>query len=171
MNPPPRPRRIGENIDRPAIGVNHRMMDMSSPLARDLAGRLLAVEAASASASDRDPVHAAVVMIDKLRISLTRFAGSAGFITLLRRTLRLAGRQVPALLGVKIGEDGRLEGFESIVAETGGEAGGDAAVAITSHLLGLLFVFIGEPLTLRLVGEAWPDMLPLDEHSKTETNS
>ena len=40
--------------------------------------------------------------------------------------------------------------------------GADAAVAIIAHLLGLLVTFIGEPLTLRLVGEAWPDAL-LDE--------
>ena len=41
-------------------------------------------------------------------------------------------------------------------------AGGEAAVAITAHLLGLLVTFIGEPLTLRLVREAWPDA-SLDE--------
>jgi hypothetical protein len=33
----------------------------------------------------------------------------------------------------------------------------DAAVAITAQLLGLLVTFIGEPLTVRLVREAWPD--------------
>jgi len=26
-----------------------------------------------------------------------------------------------------------------------------------AHLLGLLVTFIGEPLALRLVGDAWPD--------------
>ncbi len=40
--------------------------------------------------------------------------------------------------------------------------GVEAAVAITAHLLGLLVTFIGEPLTLRLVREAWPDA-SLDE--------
>ena len=42
------------------------------------------------------------------------------------------------------------------------DGGAEAAVAITAHLLGLLVTFIGEPLTLRLVREAWPDA-SLDE--------
>ena len=36
-------------------------------------------------------------------------------------------------------------------------AGIDAAVSIITYLLGLLVTFIGEPLTLRLVRDAWPD--------------
>ena len=39
------------------------------------------------------------------------------------------------------------------------DGGADAPVAIIAHLLGLLMTFIGEPLTLRLVREAWPDVL------------
>ena len=50
---------------------------------------------------------------------------------------------------VKLTAEGRLEGFE--------QGGNEGAVAITAHLLGLLATFIGEPLTLRLVREAWPE--------------
>ena len=126
---------------------------------RDLARRLLA---ASQTASDPH-VHEAVVVIEKLRISLTKFAGAEGFASLLRRALVLASAEVPSLQSVKVGADGRLEGFEQLAADTGtGAAGGEAAVAITAHLLGLLVTFIGEPLTLRLVREAWPDT-SLDE--------
>ena len=65
---------------------------------------------------------------------------------------------MPALQSVKIGADGRLEGFAQIVADEGtGAAGSEAAVAITAHLLDLLVTFIGEPLTLTLVRAAWPD--------------
>jgi hypothetical protein len=55
--------------------------------------------------------------------------------------------------------DGTLEGFEKFVADAGnsGVGGSDAAVAITVHLLWLLVTFIGEPLTVRLAREAWPD--------------
>ena len=121
---------------------------------RDLARRLLA-----ASQTAADPhVHEAVVVIEKLRIILTKFAGAEGFASLLRRALVLTSADVPALQSVKIGADGRLEGFEQIVVEKGtGAAGSEAAVAITAHLLDLLVIFIGEPLTLTLVRAAWPD--------------
>ena len=127
---------------------------------RDLARRLLA-----ASQTAADPhVHEAVVVIEKLRIILTKFAGAEGFASLLRRALKLTSADVPALQSVKIGADGRLEGFEQIVADKGTgavgseAAGSEAAVAITAHLLDLLVTFIGEPLTLTLVRAAWPDI-------------
>ena len=130
-------------------------MDKPSSSMRDLARRLLA-----ASQTAADPhVHEAVVVIEKLRIILTKFAGAEGFASLLRRALLLATADAPSLKSVKIGADGRLDGFEQIVADKGtGAAGGEAAVAITAHLLDLLVTFIGEPLTLTLVRAAWPDM-------------
>ena len=135
---------------------------------RDLARRLLA-----ASQTDAEPhVHEAVVVIEKLRIILTKFAGADGFASLLRRALVRASAELPLLQGVKIGADGRLEGFERIVADKATDgAGGEAAVAITTHLLGLLATFIGEPLTLRLVRAAWRDTLLDDEYSRIEDNS
>ena len=33
----------------------------------------------------------------------------------------------------------------------------EAAVAILAHLLDLLITFIGQPLTMQLLKEAWPD--------------
>jgi len=120
---------------------------------RDLAGRLLA---ASQPASDQH-VHDAAGVSEKLRIPLTRFAGADGFTSLLRRALVLASAEVPSLQSIKVGAEGRLEGLEQPAADTGTAArGSEAAVAITAHLLGLLVTFIGEPLTLRLVREAWP---------------
>ncbi len=128
-------------------------MDTLSASMRDLARRLLAAnQVASGSQVDE-----AVVLIEKLRITLTKFAGPEGFTSLLRRALALASAEVPSLQNVKTGADGRLEGFEEIVADKGaGGAGDEAAVAIIAHLLGLLVTFIGEPLTLRLERAAWP---------------
>ena len=125
---------------------------------RDLARRLLALEAASATTTD---AHEAVRVCEKLRVSLTRFAGADGFKTLLRRALALAQSDVPSLQNVKITADSRLEGLEAI-GSAAGNAAKEAATAIIAHLLGLLVTFIGEPLTLRLVREAWPDA-SLDE--------
>jgi hypothetical protein len=126
-------------------------MDEPSPSTRDLARRLLA---ASRTASD-PRAHEAVVVNEKLRISLTQFAGADGFASLLRRALALASAEVPALRSAKVSADGRLEGFEQLAGHAG-TVGGEEAVAITAHLLGLLVTFIGKPLTLRLVREAWP---------------
>ena len=134
-------------------------MDTLPPSIRNLARRLLA---ASQAASDTH-VHEAVRVSERLRVSLTKFAGAEGFGSLLRRALLLATVDVPALESVKVGADGRLEGLEQLATDTGsGEARSEATVAITAHLLGLLVTFIGEPLTLKLVREAWPDV-SLDE--------
>ena len=142
-------------------------MDTPSPSTRDLARRLLA---ASKTASNPH-VPEAVLVIETLRTSLTKFAGFEGFASLLRRALLLASADVPSLKDVKIAADGRLEGFEQLVAGKGTGAAGDAAaVAITAHLLWLLVTFIGEPLTLTVVREAWSDN-SLDEcHSTRETD-
>ncbi len=122
---------------------------------RDLARRLLA---ASQTASDPH-VHEGVLVNEKLRISLTEFAGADGFASLLRRALALASAEVPALRSAKVGADGRLEGFEQRASHAG-SVDGEETVAITAHLLGLLVIFVGEPLTRRLVREPWPETSP-----------
>ena len=129
-----------------------------SPTIRELARRLLAVEAASQSASDSH-AQEAVLVNEKLRISLTRLAGADGFAAILRRALALASTEVSALQSAKVSPDGRLDGLEPLTTHVGSVAGA-ATVAITAHLLGLLVTFIGEPLTLRLVHEAWPETSP-----------
>lgn len=143
-------------------------MDTLSKSTRDLARRLLAASQASSGSRTKE----AVVVIEKLRISLTRFAGSEGFSSLLRRALVLARAETPSLESVKIDAQGQLEGFESLVADTGtGATGEEAAVAITGHLLRLLETFIGRPFTLKLVREAWPDTLLDEENSTIERTS
>ena len=126
---------------------------------RDLARRLLAASQTAAGPHD----HQAMLVTEKLRTSLTKFAGADGFASLLRRALVLARAEVPSLQSVKVGADGRLEGLEQLAADTGtGVAESEASVAITAHLFGLLVTFIGKPFTLRLLREAWPDT-SLDE--------
>ena len=135
-------------------------MTTPSESTRALARRLLALEAARQSVTDAR-VHEAVEVCEKLRVTLTRFAGADGFTALLRRALALARAEVPAAHSIQVKAEGCLDGLEEFVAEAG-NVGVDAAVAITAHLLGLLVTLIGEPLTLRLVREAWPDA-SLDE--------
>jgi hypothetical protein len=133
-------------------------MDTPSPSIRDLARRLLAVEAARQSATDLRGQEA-VRVFEKLRVSLTRLAGADGFTAILRRALALARAEVPALHGSAVKAGGSRKGLAEVVADACGSevGGGEAAVAIIAQLLGLLVTFIGESLTVRLVREAWPD--------------
>jgi hypothetical protein len=135
-------------------------MDTPQASMRNLAQRLLVIEAANQSATDAH-VHEAVRVCEKLRISLIRLCGSDGFASLLRRSLALARTEVPALQRVTVNPDCSMEGLEELAAN-GTDGGIHGPGAITAHLLGLLATFIGEPLTLRLVREAWPDA-SLDE--------
>ena len=129
---------------------------MSTPSAsiRDWARQLLAVETAAQSASEAQ-AQEAVRVSEKLRISMTRFIGADGFTALLRRALALARADVPSLQNVKVTADGRLEGMKELAADA--RTGVEAATAVTEHLLELLVIFIDEPLTIRLMREAWPD--------------
>ena len=107
-------------------------------------------------------MHEAVRVCEKLRVSLTRFAGADGFASLLRRALALARAEVPFAAQRQRRPTAPWKDLKSSSADAGTVGGVEAAVAITAHLLGLLVTFIGEPLTLRLVREAWPDT-SLDE--------
>ena len=122
---------------------------------RGLALRLLAAEKSHPPASDQ-PMYEAVRVCDKLRLSLTRFAGADGFASLLRRSLALARLEVPSLRRVMIDSACSMDGLEALAADEA-DGGAEAAVALSAQLLGLLVTFIGEPLTLRLVRESWPD--------------
>lgn len=138
-------------------------MDSPSPSIRRLSRKLLAVEAAGRTATDT-PVHEAVRVCEKLRLTLTRFVGADGFVALQRRAIALARADVPSLQHITVTPDGSLVGLEDLVADASnsGEGSTDETAAIVVHLLGLLVTFIGEPLTLRLVRDAWPDV-SLDE--------
>jgi len=131
------------------------------PAMQDLTRRILAVEAARATAIGTQ-VDVAVRVCEKLQVPLSKFTGSAGFWSLLSRALVLAKAEVPALKGVQVRPDGTLEGFDEIKPDpNAGEHDADAleqgSVALVAHLLGLLATFIGESLTQRLVRVAWPD--------------
>src|SRR5438876_7560228 len=91
------------------------VMDMPSSSIRDLARRLLAVEAATppdSAIAAREGGHEAVRVCEKLRISLTRFAGADGFASLLRRTLALARVEVPSLNRITVKPDCSMDGLK-----------------------------------------------------------
>ncbi len=133
-------------------------MDPASPHNQGLARHLLALEASSASAG----AHEATQVCEKLRLPLTRFAGTDGFASLLRRASALARAQDPSVGRITIQPDSTIEGFAELAPH--GTNNGEAGVLVIAHMLDLIEMFIGAPLMLRLVRDAWPGASL--EHSK-----
>ncbi len=131
-------------------------MTASFPPMKDLARRMLAIQAARAIEADARG-DAAVRVCEQLQTPLVRLAGIAGFSSLLARALAIARVEAPALRVVSARPDGSLAGFDEIEYDPDAGEFEKARVALVAHLLGLLATFIGESLTLRIAREAWPD--------------
>ena len=133
---------------------------------RDLAQRLLRYEASAGSTSASAEITTLRVY-QKLRHSLGELAGSAGFQALASRALTLARSEVPSLSAVQVGADGNLEGMSSIEPSISAEMDRvhEGGIILISRLLGLLFIFLGEALTLSLLRDAWPDAALDDRNS------
>jgi hypothetical protein len=135
---------------------------MIPPEMRDLAQCLLTYEAIAGSASE--PIEAVTIRVyEKLRQSLCVFAGAAGFHSLASRALALARSEAPSLHTARILADGSLQDLEGSKPQVnidkdraGEDHAGDEGVILIARLLGLLLIFLGEALTLRLLRDAWP---------------
>jgi hypothetical protein len=134
--------------------------DDINPDTRALAERLIKYEAETAPAVE-DTAHTCRVC-EKVRRPITSLAGTAGFASLLGRALTLAKREAPALSAVQVAPDGSLEGLSGEAAE--------ANPVLVSFLLTLLFTFIRENLTIRLLYDIWPD-LPASGQTPRERDS
>jgi hypothetical protein len=131
-------------------------MSSAPPAIRDFARRLLALEAAR----DEPPAtggREAGRVCEKLRLPLAKLAGIAGFRSLMSRAVAMAKAEVPSLAAVQVRADGLLEGLDGAGHDQDAGAAGEGGVVVVAQLLGLLVTFIGEPLTLRLVRDAWPE--------------
>ena len=146
---------------------------------RELAHRLLAYEAVAGKASE--PAESATLRVyENLRGSLVAFAGTAAFQSLALRALTQAKSEAPSLWAAQVAADGSLQGlgeFESQLVEFEPQLGSDkdqaseGGVILIARLLGLLLVFLGEALTLRLVQSAWPDAAFDDCNSEIRRNA
>jgi hypothetical protein len=131
-------------------------MNSTTPAIQMLARRLIALEATR----DARPVaggNEAARVCEKLRVPLAKFAGVAGYRSLISRAMAMSKAEAPLLEPVQVRLDGSLEGFDGIAHQDA-----EAGVVVLVHLLSLLVTFIGKSLTLGLVRDAWPDA-PLDE--------
>jgi hypothetical protein len=121
--------------------------------ARDFAERLIAIEAASGMPLEKG-MAVAFRVCEKLRRPLTALAGAAGYHSVLLRALTLASREAPGLDAVQIQADGSLE-----EGSNRNNRDAEGGTLLVERLVGLLFSFVGETLTLRLVHDVWPGAL------------
>lgn len=124
-------------------------MEITTPAIEALARRLIALE--SCREPSTPPTVAAVRACIRLRAALSKLVGMGGFCALMSRALAMAKVDVPSLAAVSVLPDGSLEGLAEAQHES------DAGVIVVARFLGLIATLIGEPLTLGLVNDAWPD--------------
>jgi hypothetical protein len=144
----------------------HFPMSRATPQMRNLAGRLMAVEAKDNKSSDTIP-PAAFHVCERLRPHLATLMGQGGFRAVLARALTVASAEVPRLATLQVKADGSLEGWDKPESQIKPKELTEGGVVLVAHLLGLLVAFIGENLTLTLVRDVWPK-LPLDDFNFTE---
>jgi hypothetical protein len=119
---------------------------------REFVERLFADEAAAATPLEAN-LPLAFRVCEKLRRPLTTLAGAAGFHSLLLRALTLSKREAPSLGALQVNAAGSLEDIEPNLYDHDAEGG----TLLVAHLIELLFTFIGETLTLRLMHDVWPN--------------
>ena len=141
-------------------------MSRDNQALRRFARRLIDLET-SLPASAKTNAAAVFPVIEKLRLPLSGLMGNGGFRALLSRALALAGTEMPWLRAVHVKADGSLEGWAELRSEVTAEELFQGSVELFAQLLGLLVAFIGEALTLRLIGEVWPK-LSLDDFDLTK---
>jgi hypothetical protein len=132
-------------------------MSRATPQMRDLSQCLIAYETRGNKSSEtKSP--AACLVGEKLRPHLAALLGNVGFRALLSRALALANTDIPWLRAVHVKADGSFEGLDELEAQVDPEEIFEGCVVLLAQLLGLLAAFIGENLTLHLVGEVWPKL-------------
>ena len=129
---------------------------MLPPQTRDLALRLLAYEDAAGKASEPTE-FAAFRVCARLRQPLCALAGVAGFRSLLCRALTLARAEAPSLSAMQVMADGALQVLGEPESQSNQHQPDEGGAILIAQLLGLLIMFIGETLTLRLVQGTWSD--------------
>jgi len=136
-------------------------MNRANQEMRALAAKLINCEEGKLKVSRRE--HSTVFIVpEKLRPHLATLMGNDGCRALVMRSLALASHEVPWLYSVRVSIDGVLEEAEETDPVVTGAERSEGAEVLAARLLGLLAVFIGEKLTLRLVCEVWSEISSSD---------
>jgi hypothetical protein len=146
-----------ERLSRPATGNNAAFNMTNPPKTRELARCLLTYEAESAGSSAMTE-SATLAVFEKLRKSLSEFAGAAAFQSLAFRALTQAKSETPSLWAVQVGDDGSLQDLNECGAKVSldKDLAGEGGTILIARLLGLLHIFLGEALTSSLLRVTWP---------------
>jgi hypothetical protein len=127
----------------------------TAPEMRDLAHRLLTYEADAGNGS-RPTGSPTIRVYEKLRHSRVEFVGASGFQSLATRALTLTRPEATGLDGLRIAQNGSLEGLGEVDTQSDMNRAADVGILLIARLLGLLRIFLGEALTLSLLRNAWP---------------
>jgi hypothetical protein len=145
-------------------GLEHSADDVLSPslsagTLADLAIWLLAREI-GADVSSLGLAAAAERVCEKLANRLSRLVSPAGPRAILARALHISRARFPFLANVRAGmvPGPCLEGLREQIQDVDPGAARQGLLAVLETLLELLVGFIGEDLTLRLVGEVWAEV-------------
>lgn len=131
------------------------MLDTTPAMPTGFAQRLLAYEGASGDPSVAKD-SAAFRVCAKLRGPLSKLLGIEGFRSLLLRAQALAAAEVPWLVNLEIKMDGSWGNLNGLEEKLDAHALAEGEVFLVGQILGLLVIFIGPALTMRLVREIWP---------------
>jgi hypothetical protein len=144
---------------------------------RELAHRLFAYEVVVGKTSE--PMEFPILRIyEKLRQSLSAFAGVAAFESLAFRALTQAKSEAPGLWAVQVAQGGSLQGLGQFEPQIDMDKdladrfpAGDGGIILIARLLGLLLLFLGDALTLSLLRNTWPDEAFDDRSSENGRNT
>jgi hypothetical protein len=141
------------NVSRPRVTRilhGYETKTMLPPKTREFAERLLAHEGAAGKTTE--PVEfPAFRVCETLRRPVSALLGVAGFRPLLSRALALAKAEAPNLSAVEVAPDGSLQCLGELGLQIDQDQYREGGVILIAHLLGVLFLVIGETVTSRLV--------------------
>lgn len=127
-------------------------MNKLTPSALNIAKRLIATEANKIKHSDAEIT---ILVFEKLRISLGRLIGAAGYEAMLKRALMLAKSDIDWLTPVLASKIGILEGFMEAASQQPDESATEGSVTLLAHFIALNITFVGERLTLIHLQHIW----------------
>lgn len=113
-------------------------------------------------------------VFDHLYQRLNGLIGPAGYDALLQRALYLARAGSSILGNVKVAaspDDVSLEGLQASVRDQDPTVVREGLASVLAQFIWLLVTFVGETLALRLIHEAWPEVMPEAAGSGSEENS
>ena len=134
------------------------MTALGNTALRQLALKVLAQHAGSAAGAEALAAAARRAYDDLARVSAP-LIGQVGVEALTDRALHLAQREYPWLVQTREPEQAERPFTQAIACleRQDPAVAIEAAGAVFATLTGLLITFIGEPLTARLLRQAWPD--------------